>query len=140
MPTMATTHCSIQRAPACLRSRRGHRLRVGSSNVRTLKDQPGKEEGKTALLVKELAKHKVDICGLSEVKRGGQGVSFIEQGHFLVHSGSFEGRTHGVGFCLSPAAHDAMVQHKSISDRIVYAVFRVQPNIHFVVLQVYAPS
>jgi hypothetical protein len=46
---------------------------MGSWNVRTLKDQPGKEEGKTTLLVKELAKHQVDICGLSEVKRGARG-------------------------------------------------------------------
>jgi hypothetical protein len=112
---------------------------VGSGNVRAFNDQPGKEEGKTALLVKELTKDKVDICGLSEVKWGGHGVSFIEQGHVLVHSGSLGGRTHGVGFCLSPVPQDAMVQHKCVSDRIVYAVFRVQPNIHFVVLQVYAP-
>ena len=120
-------------------SRGRPRLRLGTWNVRTLNDQPGKEEGKVALLVREVQKHKVDICGLSEVKREGQGATLVEQGHMLIHSGSVKGRAHGVGFCLSPAARAALVQYTCISNRIAYAEFRVEPNLQFVVMQVYAP-
>jgi hypothetical protein len=137
-PTIETTHCFTNQQPQ-LRNSRKHRLRLGTWNVRTLNDQPGKEEGKTALLVKELTKHKVDICGLSEIKREGTGAIVIEQGYRLLYSGSKKGREHGVGFCLSPAAHASMVGYTCISNSIIYAEFRVQPNIHFVVLQVYAP-
>jgi len=137
MTTETTQHRQTHQQLCCGRGR--PRLRLGTWNVRTLNDQLGKEEGKVALLVRELQKHKVDICGLSEVKREGQGATIVEHGHMLIHSGSVKGRAHGVGFCLSPAARAALVQYTCISNRIAYAEFRVEPNLQFVVMQVYAP-
>jgi hypothetical protein len=49
-------------------SRRKHRLRLGTWNVRTLRDNPGVEEGRTALLILQQAKLRIDILGLSEVR------------------------------------------------------------------------
>ena len=113
--TIETTQYRETHQKLCC-SRGKPRLRLGTWNVRTLNDQPGKEEGKVALLVRELQKHKVDICGLSEVKREGQGATLVEQGHMLIHSGPVKGRAHGVGFCLSPAARAALVQYTCISN------------------------
>jgi hypothetical protein len=105
-----------------------------------LRDNPGVEEGRTALLILQQAKLRIDILGLSEVRWTGSDHRKFEQGYTIIHTGQATQHRNGVGFCLSPQATSALQSYVAISDRILLAMFRVQGNVPFAVIQVYAPT
>ena len=109
-----------------------HKFRVGCWNVRSL-NHTGAEE----LLISELERYKISICGLSEVRRPGQGTKTT--GHWTILWSGGTDRTNGVGLALDRHSSLALTSHSCISDRLISARFKL-PHCTLSVIQAYAPT
>jgi hypothetical protein len=115
-------------------------LTVGCWNVNTLSDnKPGRED----ILADDLVKHRVDIIGLSEVRKPGTGAKTIrsscDTAYTLHYSGHAKNRVNGVGLALSQYARKALIYVNTISDRLMVARFRQGAEFVSVVV-CYAPT
>jgi hypothetical protein len=79
--------------------RRRDRLVVGTWNVRTLMVGGKKGERPAVQVVEELREVGVDICGLQEVRRAGEG-QFVEGEYAIHYFGNERGGDRGVGFAI----------------------------------------
>ena len=81
-----------------------HTLRVGAWNVCTMY-----QTGKPAQVTKEMARYKVNILGLSEIRWTGQGKITFGDGITLCYSGRQDG-LHREGVGLAMDKHSARTQ------------------------------
>ena len=70
-------------------------LRIGSWNVRTLY-----EVGKTAQVIQEMQKYRLDILGISETHWSQAGEKRTRTGEFIVYSGHDEEGQHKDGVAI----------------------------------------
>ena len=109
-------------------------LRVGCWNVRTLF-----QVGKTANVVNEFRKYRLDILGLSEMRWTGFGELKTSTGECILYSGSEEEHQRGVGLVLKKEARTTLLRWSPVSDRIMSARFNSR-YARLTVILIYAPT
>nr|XP_021199035.2 LINE-1 retrotransposable element ORF2 protein [Helicoverpa armigera] len=113
------------------------RTRIACWNVRTLS-----EDSRLAQAETEMLRYKLQILGLSEVRRNGFGELRTSRGLTFLYSGKEDEedvRENGVGFLLSDAAKKSLLDWKPISERIITARFNSKAR-KITVVQCYAPT
>lgn len=94
-----------------------------------------------AQLCKEFRRYKLDILGLSEIRKANSGELRTSTGEHLLFSGKPESdvRSSGVGFLISSKAYKGLLDWKPVSDRLITVRLKASPkNVTFV--QAYAPT
>ena len=84
--------------------------------------------GKVQLFGKEMMRLGIDICGLSEVKRDGQGHFTTPDGHTIVYSGRLTQGMSGVAVWIHRKLAGAHVGYEPISDRVLVVRLKVKPR------------
>nr|XP_032527792.1 craniofacial development protein 2-like [Danaus plexippus plexippus] len=113
------------------------RTRIACWNVRTLS-----EDSRLAQAGAEMLRYKLQILGLSEVRRNGFGELRMSGGLTFLYSGKEDeegARENGVGFLLSDTAKKSLLDWKPISERIITARFNSRAR-KITVIQCYAPT
>ena len=118
----------------CLMAPR-HTLRIGAWNVRSMN-----EESKVEQVQKEFNRLKMDIIGLSEVRKTGYGEEALEDGDTLLYSGRNDNLHYqGTGLMMTRKARSALVDWKPVNERLMTARFRGKyTNLSIIVC--YAPT
>ncbi len=113
--------------------------RVGTWNVRTMF-----EAGRAQTIAREMKAYKLEVLGVSETHWTQSGETHIQSGETIIFSGHQEENavhSEGVGFFLSKAARQALIEWEPVSPRIITAKFRTKVNrINLVMVQCYAPT
>ena len=96
-----------------------HQLRVGLWNTRTMY-----ETGKTAQVIKEMQRYRLNILGVSEVRWTGSGKYVAPTGEIMYYSGREDGQhRQGVGLVLDKEASKSLMEWEPINHRIIRARF-----------------
>ena len=106
---------------------------IGTWNVRTLY-----QSGKLEQLLREFDSYKLDILGLSEMRRIGSGRE-IHQGKTILYSGQKEHHVRGVGIVLNNQAAQALIGWEPVNERIITARLQSR-HTKSTIVQVYAPT
>lgn len=109
-------------------------IRIGTLNVRTLKDETNLLELENAFKEK-----KVSILGLAEIRRKNEKIIQLKSGNILCHSDSTGGQR-GVGFLIDKKFKDQIVEFKSISERLAILKVEQKEGYTLTLIQVYAPT
>ena len=113
-------------------------LRIGSWNVRTLY-----EAGKTAQVIQEMQKYRLDLLGISETHWSQAGEKRTRTGEFIVYSGHEEEGQHkdGVAIILNKRAQKTLRGWEAHGPRILMASFTTKKKrINMNIIQAYAPT
>ena len=105
--------------------------RIGTWNVRFM------NQGKLEVVKQEMARVKVDILGISELKWTGKG-EFNSDDHYIYYCGQESLRGNGVP-SWSTRVWNAVFGCNLINDRIISVHFQGKP-FNITVIQVYAPT
>ena len=108
-----------------------HTLKVGNWNVRTLY-----RSGNIAQVVREMKRKGIDIMGISEMHRTGQGKVQLAEGDSMIYSGRDDvNHKQGVAILMSKSAARALIEWNTISERIIrpryYSKYVKLTVIHF---------
>lgn len=106
---------------------------LATYNNRTLRTNE-----KLVELENELKHIKWDILGLSEVRREGEEQIVLSSGHLLHYRG--DSSNGGVGFMVNKKHTKNILTIKSVSDRVIYLIYKVNEQIRLKIIQVYAPT
>ena len=113
-------------------------VRVANLNVQSLSDTPS-NIGRTELLLYELTKYKVGLCGWSEVRWPGSGLKQIG-GYTVMHSGRADGLARqGVAIAVTNAVWGSCLDWYAAGERIIIATFKTATT-PLTVIQIYAPT
>ena len=86
------------------------------------------EESKVEQVQKEFNRLKMDIIGLSEVRKTGYGEEALEDGDTLLYSGRNDNLHYqGTGLMMTRKARSALVDWKPVNERLMTA--RLEENI-----------
>ena len=90
-----------------------HTLRIGAWNVRSMN-----EESKVEQVHKEFNRLKIDIIGLSEVRKTGYGEEALEDGDTPLYSGRNNNLHYqGTGIMMSDSSRKALIDERLITAR-----------------------
>ncbi|XP_013381618.1 craniofacial development protein 2-like [Lingula anatina] len=109
-------------------------LRVGAWNVRTMF-----ETSKTAQVINEMKRYRLDILGISECRWIGSGRLTTNDGSLILYSGHESTHSHGVAIILSREKARTLMEWEPISERIVKARFDSK-YCKLTIIQCYAPT
>lgn len=109
-------------------------IKIGSLNVRTLKHKENLTE-----LEKAFQTSKLDILGLSEVRREGEHLIQTKEGNTFGYIGNNEGQR-GVGFLIKNEWAKRLKEFKGITDRIAILKLEVGIDKTLNIIQVYSPT
>lgn len=89
-------------------------MKIGTWNVRSI---TGKEEE----LVEEMEKQQIEILGITETKKKGNGMKRIHKGYWIFWSGvkETEGARGGVGLIIKPTRLKDIINEEYISERLL---------------------
>lgn len=89
----------------------------------------------------EMKTHKVDILGISEVKKKGSGEAKLERDYTLIYAGVPKGSfaKEGVGIAMTPEMFNKLEDWEPVSSRIIAADFQMSIG-KVTLVQVYAPT
>ena len=113
-------------------------LRLGSWNVRTMY-----EAGKTAQVIKEMQRYRLDILGISETHWSQGGQHKTRTGELIIYSGHEDERQHrdGVGMVLSKKAQKTFRGWEAHGPRMLLTSFTTKKKgINMNIIQTYAPT
>lgn len=109
--------------------------RIGTWNVRTMY-----ATGKTAQVMKEMRRYRLDILGISECRWTGSGKINTNTGETIIYSGRSDNHhSNGVAIAMTKEASKSLDEWTPISDRIITARFWSK-YIKTTIIQVYAPT
>ena len=115
------------------KKRKENEINIASLNVRTLKSEENLVELEYAV-----ENSKIDILGLSEVRRKGENIIETKEGNLLCHIGNNFGQK-GVGFWITKKYKIALKEFRGINDRIALLIM-VLNKITISIIQIYAPT
>jgi len=110
------------------------KLRLGTWNIRSML-----QLRQVQLLGDEMMRLAVDVCGLSEVRRDGQGHLTKLDGHTIVYSGRRTQGMSGVAVWVHRKIAGALVGYEPISDRVLVVRLKAKPR-NITLIQVYGPT
>lgn len=109
-------------------------IKVGSFNTRTLKENDKLLELETAQ-----EKEKIDILGISEIKRAGENILKTKKGNLFCHFGKTPGQK-GVGVLISQKWGGKLIAFEGITERLALAEFDPEQGRSLTLIQVYAST
>ena len=98
-------------------------------------------QGKLKVVKQEMARVKVDILGISELKwtgMGGMG-EFISDDHYIYYCGQESLRRNGVAIMVNKRVQNAVLGCNLKNDRMISVHFQGKP-LNITVIQAYAPT
>ena len=96
-----------------------HQLRVGMWNTRTMF-----ETGRTAQVIGEMQRYRLNILGLSEVRWTGSGKYVAPTGEIMYYSGRGDDQhRQGVGLLLDKEASRCLMEWEPVNHRIIRVRF-----------------
>ena len=104
---------------------------IGTWNVKSM------NQGKLEVVKLEMAKVKVDIVGISELKWTGMG-EFNSDDHYIYYCGQESVRRNGVAIVVNKRVQNAVLECNPKNNRIISVHFQGKP--FNTVIQVYAPT
>ena len=105
---------------------------IGTWNVISM------NQGKLEVVKKEMAKVKVDILGISELKLTGMG-EFNSDDHYIYYCGQESLRRNGVAIMVNKRVRNALLECNLKNDRMISVYFQGKP-FNITVIQIYAPT
>ena len=105
---------------------------IGTWNVRSM------NQGKLEVVKQEMARVKVDILGISELKWTGMG-EFNSDDHYIYYCGQESLRRNGVGIMVNRRVLNAVLGCNLKSDRMISVHFQIKP-FSITLIQVYTPT
>lgn len=109
---------------------------LATYNIRTLRTQDRLYE-----LEKEvLERINWHIIGLCETRRRGEEMLKLNSGHLLYCKGNDERSDGGVGMVIHKSMSEKLMNIKAISNRVIYATFRINKRYELKIVQAYAPT
>ena len=93
-------------------------MRIGTWNVTSLY-----RTGAVTLVAQELAKYRLDLVALQEVRLDGNGISPIDD--YMLYYGKGNNNQLGAGFYIHKRIKSATMKVEFISDRLSYLILRV---------------
>jgi hypothetical protein len=112
-------------------SRKGHKLRIATINVSTLRDR--EEE-----MVEMMMDRRLDILGMCETRRKGEGRKEIHNGYHIIWKGCAEAK-HGVAFMVTPEIADRVTGTAWKNERMISMDVDLR-ELKVTLIQVYAPQ
>ena len=108
-------------------------MRIGTWNIKTL-------NGKEVEMIEEMEKYRLEILGISEVKKKGNGMIHLEKGYVLRYVGVNIGKRakEGVGIVLSEEMEKRVESWEAVNSRLISIRIKLEEDI--TVVQVYAPT
>ena len=95
-------------------------------------------QGKLEVVKQEMARVKVDILGINELKWTGMG-EFNSDAHYIYYCGQESLRRNGVAIMVNKRVRNAVLGCSLKNDRMIAVHFQGKP-FNITVIQVYAPS
>ena len=95
-----------------------HTLRVGAWNVGTMY-----EPSKSAQVIKEMTRYRLDILGVSESRWIGSGRQVTQNGSVILYSGHESKHVNGVAFIFAKENVNSLLEWEQISERMIRARF-----------------
>jgi exonuclease III len=116
------------------RQRKDKEMRFGTWNIKSL-------NGKKVVIVREMEKYRLELLGLSEVKKKGSGEKRLEKGFILRYSGvpAINRAKEGVGVIVSDELDKRVIIWNPVSSRIITLEFVLEEE-KITLIQVYAPT
>lgn len=111
-------------------------MNVACLNVRSLVGDDKYLELEEAL---NCSKYKIDILGLSEIKRVGDKIIKTKNGNLFCFIGTTPGMR-GVGFIVDKKWGDNLLEYRGISDRLALLKIKLDKGKNLTIIQVYAPT
>ena len=105
---------------------------IGTWNVISM------NQGKLEVVKKEMAKVKVDILGISELKLTGMG-EFNSDDHYIYYCGQESLRRNRVAIMVNKRVQNAVLECNLKNDRMISVCFQGKP-FNIMVIQAYAPN
>src|SRR5574337_289539 len=105
---------------------------IGTWNVRSM------NQGKLQVVKQEMARVKIDILGISELRWTGMG-EFNSDDHYIYYCRQESLRRNGVSIIVNKRVQNAVLVCNLKNDRMISVRFQGKP-FNFTVIQVYAPS
>lgn len=109
-------------------------LRVGAWNVRTMY-----ATSKTAQVIDEMRRYRIDIMGISECRWTGSGRLTTNDGSTVLYSGQQETHSQGVAIIISKAKTKSLIEWEPINERFIRARFDSK-YCKLTIIQCYAPT
>ena len=109
-------------------------LRIGAWNVRTMY-----ETSKTAQVINEMKRYRLDILGIGECRWTGSGRLTTSDGSLILYSGHQDTNSHGVAIILSREKPRTLIEWEPVSERIIRARFDSK-FCKLIIIQCYAPT
>jgi exonuclease III len=97
--------------------------------------------GKEVEVVREMEKYRLELLGLSEVKKNSSGEKRLEKGFILRHSGvpAINRAKEGVGVIVSDELDTRVISWNPVSSRIITLEFDLEEK-KITLIQAYAPT
>ena len=95
-------------------------------------------QGKLEVVKQEMARVKVDILGINEIKWTGMG-EFNSDDHYIYYCGQESLRRNGVAIIVNKTVRNAVLGCNLKNDRMISVHFQGKP-FNITVIQVYAPT
>ena len=109
-------------------------IRLGAWNVRTMF-----ETSKTAQVISEMRRYRLDILGVSECRWTGSGRQVTSEGAVILHSGHDEQHSRGVALIITKDKANTLLEWEPHSDRLISARFNSR-HCKLTIIQCYAPT
>ena len=109
-------------------------IRLAAWNVRTMF-----ETSRTAQVISEMRRYRLDILGISECRWTGSGRRVNSDGSVTLHSGHDSQHIRGVALIVSKEKVNTLQEWEPLSDRLIRARFNSK-HCKLTILQCYAPT
>ena len=97
------------------------------------------QSGKLELLLREIARNKVEILVVAEMRWSGKGHFTASKGYTVYYSGNEKGGSNGVAFFANRCTNKYVLGYNPVSDRIISIRLQAVP-VNISLLQVCAPT
>lgn len=111
-----------------------HNIRLGTWNVRTMF-----ETSKTAQVIHEMRRYRLDILGISECRWTGSGRQVTSDGSTILYSGHLDQHIRGVAIMASKEKSNTLLEWEPLSERLIRPRFNSK-HCQLTIIQCYAPT
>lgn len=118
-----------------IRKQKPKKFYIATYNIRTMKS-----EERLVGLERELENIKWNVLGISETRLTGEATTTLKSGHLLLQRNSATAHLGGVALLIHRKIKHLVTKTKAVSDRIIYALLRLNQRYSLQIIQAYAPT